>query len=1074
MSSECNNDLLLRDIKLDIAPAEDELERTVVIPTLSQTLKDIRNGQDAVSENAEGKWLCGKCTKVLKGKDKAIGCEGMCSRWFHDRCVLSEEEQLKFFEDQSTEPWHCKECVHRLQESIRWGKMIGEEEIGTKLDEVYTEMITWRSNLFEVPRGRAGKDYIEEVSRILSEFTYNTKWKPFSLKLVHVFMPLMLQRPTPKSKPKQNTKYLRERLKLWADGEIDAIMKQCRQIQAHLDKKQKVRVMNHKKDFCRLMLQGRVQKALKYINDEEKLSSGVHNLTQAVIDELKKKHPEASPEHPEVMLEVKSELPDQVIYESIDADLIQKVAKDLDGAGGPTKISAHIFKHMICSRFHSTESDKLAQTVADLTKKLCTEQTPSSYLKEFLAGRLIPLDKEPGSIVPAIRPIGIGEVLRRIVAKAVTRILKLDIQMAAGSLQTCSGTESGIEAAIHGMKAVFEDEDCEAVLLIDAKNAFNSLNRKVALNNIRELCPSLHCFLQNCYQDSTDLYIVDEKGQLEIIKGEDGSTQGDPAAMAKYAISIRPLMDDITRNQDHVLPLAKQAWFADDGTAGGKLLQLKKLWDTLQQLGPKYGYFPNATKTVLIVKDLVNLPAANAIFKDTGVHIKRDGDRHLGAVIGSENYRDLYVKNKVSSWIEDVKQLAEIAKEEPQIAYSAYTKGLSHRWSFVQRTIGGISELFRPLEEAIRTILLPSIFNRPVTDLERDMVALPLRHGGLGIQNPVHTADREYEASQKITKPLANLIYNQDHDLGKLDLTAIANTKAALKAEKEKDFAAERLRIENAISSPAKKRSFSLAAQKGSSSWLSALPMQSYGYCLNKKDFRDGICLRYGWPIQDIAKHCACGERNSVDHALSCKKGGYVSFRHTVLVETEADLLREAKCRNVYTEPALLPTSPELHPKGTTTDSGARLDIVATGLYGRNARTFMDVRITHPNAPSNLNVPLDKLYKRNEEEKKTKYNSRVINTERASFIPLVFSTAGTTAPECDRFHKRLARLISKKRKESYTDVINYIRTKICFAMLKSIVVSVHGVRSQAEKKVTKTVADTAFGLIPSMTSYECR
>ena len=162
---------------------------------------------------------------------------------------------------------------------------------------------------------------------------------------------------------------------------------------------------------------------------------------------------------------------------------------------------------------------------------------------------------------------------------------------------------------------------------------------------------------------------------------------------------------------------------------------------------------------MLIVKDLTNLPAANAIFKDTGVQVKRDGDRHLGAVIGSEDYRDLYVKTKISSWIEDVKQLAEIAKEEPQIAYAACTKGLSHRWSYVQRTIGGISELFRPLEEAIRTVLLPSIFNRPVTDLERDMIALPLRHGGLGIQNPVLIADREYIASQKITKPLANLIY---------------------------------------------------------------------------------------------------------------------------------------------------------------------------------------------------------------------------------------------------------------------------------------------------------------------------
>ena len=113
----------------------------------------------------------------------------------------------------------------------------------------------------------------------------------------------------------------------------------------------------------------------------------------------------------------------------------------------------------------------------------------------------------------------------------------------------------------------------------------------------------------------------------------------------------------------------------------------------------------------------------------------------------------------------------------------------------------------------------------------------------------------------------------------------------------------------------------------------------------------------------------------------------------------------------------------------------------------------MDVRITHPNAPSNLAVPLDKLYKRNEDEKKTKYNSRVINTERASFIPLVFSTAGTTAPECDRFHKRIAEIISKRRKESYTDVISYVRTKICFAMLKSILVSIHGIRGKEEKEM---------------------
>ena len=133
----------------------------------------------------------------------------------------------------------------------------------------------------------------------------------------------------------------------------------------------------------------------------------------------------------------------------------------------------------------------------------------------------------------------------------------------------------------------------------------------------------------------------------------------------------------------------------------------------------------------------------------------------------------------------------------------------------------------------------------------------------------------------------------------------------------------------------------------------------------------------------------------------------------------------------------------------------------------------MDVRITHSNAPSNLSIPLDKLIQKNEKEKKNKYNSRVINTERASFIPLVFTTAATTAPECNKFHKRLAELIATKRKEKYSDVMNYIRTRISFAMLKAVLVSIHGVRGKKDdqKNNMKTVGDVAFGLIPSENSY---
>ena len=107
-------------------------------------------------------------------------------------------------------------------------------------------------------------------------------------------------------------------------------------------------------------------------------------------------------------------------------------------------------------------------------------------------------------------------------------------------------------------------------------------------------------------------------------------------------------------------------------------------------MGTKYGYHPKPSKTVLIVKDHLLASEAKRIFNGTGIKLSLEGERHLGAVLGSDNFRELYVKGKVSKWMKDVEQLSEIAKEEPQAALSAYTKGLCHRWTFLQRTVSGI------------------------------------------------------------------------------------------------------------------------------------------------------------------------------------------------------------------------------------------------------------------------------------------------------------------------------------------------------------------------------------------------
>ena len=159
--------------------------------------------------------------------------------------------------------------------------------------------------------------------------------------------------------------------------------------------------------------------------------------------------------------------------------------------------------------------------------------------------------------------------------------------MASGSLQTCSGVEAGIEAAIHSMRAIYSENESEGMLLIDASNAFNSLNRNVALHNIGVICPSFHQFMKNSYQSPAKLFVSDinAKASPTVIYSKEGATQGDPAAMAMYALGTRPLIDEVGKNSTGQ-GFYKQVWYADDASAAGKLKGLKEWWDKVIWLQP--------------------------------------------------------------------------------------------------------------------------------------------------------------------------------------------------------------------------------------------------------------------------------------------------------------------------------------------------------------------------------------------------------------------------------------------------------------------------------------------------------
>ena len=135
---------------------------------------------------------------------------------------------------------------------------------------------------------------------------------------------------------------------------------------------------------------------------------------------------------------------------------------------------------------------------------------------------------------------------------------------------------------------------------------------------------------------------------------------------------------------------------ADDFSVAGNLNSIKDYWDKLTAIGPKYGYFPKPTKSYLIVKEKKLMEAQN-LFANSRVKPQRQ-KKHFGAVIGSIEYRDEYVKYLVKDWDKQITILSTIAETQPQIAYLPFA---SARKSKLNYFLGNFRHLLLPLERKI-------------------------------------------------------------------------------------------------------------------------------------------------------------------------------------------------------------------------------------------------------------------------------------------------------------------------------------------------------------------------------------
>ena len=162
-------------------------------------------------------------------------------------------------------------------------------------------------------------------------------------------------------------------------------------------------------------------------------------------------------------------------------------------------------------------------------------------------------------------------------------------------------------------------------------------------------------FLFNTYRGPAALLL---DGSTTLLFSRERVTQGDPLSMAFYALSALPLVRSLKDTQRWT-----QAWYADDANCGGFLDSLLVWFQRLLQDGPTFGYYPQPSKTSLVV-DERDLPEARRLFEPLGVNITCS-HRLLGGHVGSSEGWSAFVEEKVKEWVEHFAQLSAAAVRLP-------------------------------------------------------------------------------------------------------------------------------------------------------------------------------------------------------------------------------------------------------------------------------------------------------------------------------------------------------------------------------------------------------------------------
>jgi hypothetical protein len=754
--------------------------------------------------------------------------------------------------------------------------------------------------------------------------------------------------------------------------------------------------------------------------------------------------------------------------DQVDEEVIRQVAMKLRGAPGPSGLPTDLVRSLIAERDRPS-ARKLRRALARFTRLIMSTPMDKGDLESFTVARLVALAKDD---VGGIRPIGIGEAWRRLCLKTVGKVTKEKVMDACGVRQVCAGQPTGCEAAAHWMRGQAEKRETEMILLVDASNAFNAADRPRLLRSVSQRAPSLGTTARNIYMHGSDLVLADGTR----LRSRQGTTQGCPIAMQCFALST---LDLIEQSRAEGL---QQEWYADDSGGVGTVRGACKWFEALLRRGGDFGYHVNAKKTVAIVKRsakkefeevfkkrldprtygeitlvvMEDMEDDELDTKETCEDALKWGSRYLGAGLGGRKFREAYVKEKVKGWTGMLGRLVEVAKIDPQIAYSLLVHGTIPRWKFLMRTTPSEPAWFQPMEDIISGPLSEALINHKAEGALRERIALPCRHGGLAILNPTRMAKEEYAASRKVTQALVEMIVKDEQKEGWMDVIKSVGARVELRKSREAEY--EKKRVELLKDLVGRDRhAFGEAAGRGKGGVLTAVPTELVGTAMSAVAWRVNVQLRLGLVPKELPTRCPdCRKANPIDHALGDGKdggcGGARIRRHNEVGEF---VLRSAEKAGYVVPSCRNPLVGKIDRK----DLDTKCDGIIRGFMAPQRETWVDAVVSDTGAPSHRNQPAEKTLEQAANKKKEKHHTRVMICHNADFLEIACSVYGSMAFNCQQTIKRIAeRMVEKSAAKGSSDrsqVLHLMRARFQAAVWRATASCVVGRKGTAWRKGRK-------------------